>query len=134
MASTEEHSTKTELTVADVIALLPEKGKEIATVHKSNTAWVRAALAALAISVGDKSAHGECKAALSTYYMNLNEAKSEVGEVDGSAAKSTKKDDALFRVIRARGVLLKNAPLPQKVPGLHWKAHPKPDLALMAGS
>ena len=116
MASIKEHSTTKELTVADVITLLPEKGKEIVAVHKSNIAWVRAALAALAISVGEKSAHGECKAALSTYHVNLNAAKSEVGEVGGSAAKSTEKDGALFRAIRARGVLLKNAPLPQKVP------------------
>ena len=132
MTSTEEHSTTPEAAVADVIPLLPKKGKEISTVYKSNIAWVRAALAALAISVGDKTAHGECKAALSTYHMNLNAAKSEVEEVGGSAAKSTEKDGALFRAIRARGVLLKNAPLPQKVPpGLHSKAHPKPGLALV---
>ena len=96
MASIEEHPTTTELTVADVIALLPEKRKEIATVHKSNVAWFQAALAVLAISVGDKSAHGECKAALSTYYMKLNATKSEVKEVNGPAAKSTEKGGALF--------------------------------------
>ena len=114
MASIEEHSTTKELTVADVITLLPEKGKEIVAVHKSNIAWVRGALAALAILVDDKSAHGECKATLFKYYINPNAAKSEVDEVDGSVAKSTEKDDALFRAIRARGVLLKNAPSPQK--------------------
>ena len=118
MASIEEQSTTPVLTVADVNDLLPEIGKETATVYKSDIAWVRAALAALDIAVDDKSDLGECKAALSTYYMNLNASKSEVEEVGGSAAKSTAKGGALFRTIRARGVLLKNAPSPQKVPGL----------------
>ena len=113
MAPIEEQSTTPVLTVADVNDLPSEKGKEIATVCKFNLTWVRAALAALDIAVDDKSYLGECKAAHSAYYMNL---------VGGSAAKSTAKDDAFFRVIRARSVLLKNAPSPQKVPGLHWKA------------
>ena len=91
-------------------------------------------MAALDIAVDDKSDLGECKAFLSTYYMNLNASKSEVEEVGRSAAKSTAKGGALFRTIRARGVLLKNALSPQKVPGIHWKAHPKPGLALMTES
>lgn len=134
MASIEENPTTTELTVADVIALLPEKGKEIATVHKSNIAWFQAALAVLAISVGDKSAHRECKAALSTYYMNLNATKSEVKEVDGPAAKSTEKGDALFAHPGSGRPVKERAFATKSPPGLHWKAHPKPGLALMPGS
>ena len=112
--SIEEQSTTPVPTVADVNDLLPEKGKDIATVQKFNTAWVRAALAALDIAVGDKSDLGECKAALSTYYMNLNAAKPKVGEVGGSAANSTTKGDSFFLAIRARGVLLKKAPSLQR--------------------
>ena len=109
--------------------------------YKFNINWVRSALAALEIAVDDKNDLGECKAALSTYYIKLNAAKSdlnaatsEVEEVGGSATKSTAKDDAHFRALRDRGVQLKNAPSPQKVACLHWKAHSKPDLAFLTGS
>ena len=70
-----------ELTVADAIALLPGQGTGFSTVYKFSIAWVRATLAALAVAVDDKNDHGECKAALSTYYINLNAAKSEVKDV-----------------------------------------------------
>ena len=59
MASLEEPPTTTELTEADVNALLPASGKEIATVFKFNTKWVRSALAALEIAVEDTNDFGE---------------------------------------------------------------------------
>ena len=36
--------------------------------------------------------------------------------------------------LRARGALLKNAPLPNKIARLNWKANSTTDLGLMAGS
>ena len=38
------------------------------------------------------------------------------------------------RTLRARGALLKNAPLPHKTAGLNWKANSTTDLGLMARS
>jgi len=141
IALLEEQSTTTELTDADANAVLPAAGKEFAALNKFNIDWVRSALAALEIAVGDKNDLGERKAALSTYYIKLNAAKSdlnaatsEVEEVGGRPTKSTANDNAIFWALRDRGVLLKNAPSPQKDAGLHLKAHPKPGLAFLTDS
>ena len=124
----EKYSTPA-LTEAGVGDLLPATGKEFAAVYKFNINWVRSALAALEIAVDDQSDLGECKAALAKCYIKLNAAKSdlntatsEVGAVGGSATKSTAKNDAHVRALRDRGVLLKKAPSPQMVAGLHWKS------------
>ena len=68
MASIEEESTMPVPTVADVNDLLPEKGKGIATVYKFEIAWIRAALAAFDVAVGDKSDLGECKVPFQILY------------------------------------------------------------------
>ena len=65
-------------TVADVNAQLPGPGKETSVVFKSSIAWVRGALAAVGIKVGNLTESGECKAALITNYRGLNTADSEV--------------------------------------------------------
>ena len=78
MAALEEEPTTTELTEVDINALLPTSGKETTAVLKFNIKWVRSALAALKIAVDDTKDTGECKAALATYYTQLNAAKSDI--------------------------------------------------------
>ena len=119
--------TSTTLAVADVGALLPGPGKEFAIVYNFQITWVQDALEALHIEVGDKNEYGGCKVALCKYYLAFNAAKSEVKEVDGSAAKSeiemaVAPTTALAdqtRAQRARGALLQSAPSPNQIAALH---------------
>ena len=77
-----------ELFVADVGAVRPGSGKGMAVVIKFNIPWVRKALAAVNITVGDLSDHGECKAALIKYYQGLN-TDASVDETTGASSPST---------------------------------------------
>ena len=65
------------LSVAEVNGQLPGPGLEIETVLDFKISWVREALAAVGITVGDLSHKAECKAALIKYYRDLNTAASK---------------------------------------------------------
>ena len=90
------------LTVADVSAQLPGPGKEIAIAVNFNTAWVRGALAAVAIEADNLTEPGECKAALITYYRGLNTAESEVEATKALRQEVDAPKAALAGQIRAK--------------------------------
>ena len=94
--------------------------------------------------VDDLSDKGECKAALIKYHQDPNTAASvvEATKAQGpntaaSEVEATKAQEVTVSSshnLRARGALLKAAPVPNKTAGLNWKANSTTGPGLMAGS
>lgn len=138
---------ETTLSVVEVNDQLSGPGLETGNVLDIKIPWVREALAAVSITVGDLSNRGKCPAALIKHFEALNNIASKVKAtkqkdintaVSGAGPPRADAPPAAFpdsiQAIRDRGILFKAAPRPKKTAGIHWTARLKTDIALMAES